>query len=55
MMPQEMQDLRIAEMTKKLPVKHVADGDEVADAYLFCMKYVIIIISHNASDAHLCT
>ncbi|KLO08233.1 short-chain dehydrogenase/reductase SDR [Schizopora paradoxa] len=38
MLPQEMLDLRMEELTKKLPVKHVADGDEVADAYLFCMK-----------------
>ncbi len=28
------------EASKSLLVKHVADGDEVAEAYLFCMKYV---------------
>ena len=32
-------DKMIADLTEKLPVKHVAYPDEVADAYLFLMKY----------------
>ncbi len=39
-MPKQVQDYRIAEASGKLPVKHVADADEVAEAYLFCMKCV---------------
>ncbi len=41
-MPEEAQDYRICEASKNLPVRHVADRDEVADAYLFCVKYVWI-------------
>ena len=31
----------LAGVSQKLPVKHVADADEIAEAYLFLMKYVV--------------
>ncbi|KAJ3553106.1 hypothetical protein NM688_g3792 [Phlebia brevispora] len=36
--PQEMKDKRFTETAEKLPVKHVAGPDEIAEAYLFLMK-----------------
>ena len=39
-LPTEAKDNMLAETGKKLPVKHVASPDEIAEAYLFLMKYV---------------
>jgi len=36
--PKAAQEKMFDEASKSLLVKHVADGDEVAEAYLFCMK-----------------
>lgn len=35
----------LADMQEKLPVKHVAGPDEVAEAYLFLMKFVLASLS----------
>jgi len=40
--PKAVQDALFDEYTKKLLVKHVADADEIADAYLFLMKCTYI-------------
>lgn len=40
MFPLEMRQKMLAEQEAKLPVKHVAGPEEVAEAYLFLMKYV---------------
>ena len=37
---QEQKMKRFEEHAKTLPVRHVADADEVAEAYLYAMKYV---------------
>ena len=36
--PKEAQAKMFDDASKSLLVKHVADADEVAEAYLFCMK-----------------
>jgi len=40
--PKAAQDSLFDEYTKKLPVKHIANADEIADAYLFLMKCTYI-------------
>lgn len=37
-LPAEIVAQRFSEMEKLLLVKHVADADEIAEAYLFLMK-----------------
>ena len=39
-MPKEKKEAMFAQVAQKLLVKHVADPDEIAEAYLFLMKYV---------------
>ncbi|KAF7800310.1 hypothetical protein EIP86_011559 [Pleurotus ostreatoroseus] len=41
--PKEAKDKMLAEVAEKLPVKHVAGPDEIAEAYLFLMKCVTVI------------
>ncbi|KZT32502.1 NAD(P)-binding protein [Sistotremastrum suecicum HHB10207 ss-3] len=36
--PQDAREKMLQEAADKLPVKHVASADEIAEAYLFCMK-----------------
>lgn len=40
MFPATMKQKMLADYEVKLPTKHVAGPDEVAEAYLFLMKYV---------------
>ena len=40
-------------MAKKLPVKHVAKPDEIAEAYVFLMKYVSASGLVNDTDIRL--
>ena len=37
-LPKEIVDKMLAEYSAKLPVKHVARPEEVAEAYIFLMK-----------------
>lgn len=39
-MPKEIKHDMLADIGQKLPVKHVAKPDEIAEAYLFLMKQV---------------
>ena len=39
-----------AEIAQALPVKHVASPDEIAEAYLFLMKYVSASTLKSISD-----
>ena len=39
-MPPEKKQVMLKDLAGKLPVRHVASPDEVAEAYLFLMKYV---------------
>ena len=39
-MPQAQKDMLYEQYKNKLLLKHIANADEVADAFLFCMKYV---------------
>ncbi|KAF7800302.1 hypothetical protein EIP86_011551 [Pleurotus ostreatoroseus] len=39
-MPTEKKQVMLKDLAGKLPVRHVASPDEVAEAYLFLMKYV---------------
>ena len=47
-MDKATQEKVLADMSEKLLVKHVAGPDEVAEAYLFLMKYVYgLLVSGN--------
>ena len=42
-MPEVERKGLVEHVAKELLVKHVADGDEVAEAYLFVMKCVVFL------------
>ena len=44
-LPPEAKDKMLADVAQKLLVKHVAGPDEIAEAYLFLMKYVFEVAS----------
>ena len=44
-LPAEMRAPMIKNLVEKLPVKHVAGPEEVAEAYLFLMKCVLLSFS----------